>query len=460
MRRSWIFASALMSGCASYQPKPIDLERQAHSFAQRALGSEQLHQCLLAQPAPSVSAWPVTRWDRRMLSAAALCFSPTLDVARLRWKSVQADAFAAGARLNPALQFPFEYTTNQHNGVSSYTTGPIFDIPLETANKRGHKLNQATLLAQAAGWTLFSEEWKLRSQLRDTLLSIYAGRQQVQISLRQATLQQQVVDTLLQRDRGGAIARPEVERSKLRLAQMQSDLALTNQALLAALTHLAAIIGVPLAALDNVQFDLSEFEQARLPPPDSARRTALLHRADLRAALSEYDASQANLQLEVARQYPDVHISAGYTYDAGANKISLGLASLTLPLLDRNQGPIAQAESRRNEAAARVTALQDTISNDVAQADASHMASQQTLELASRAVATAARLMKSQSASFRVGAADRLEFIQAQMDYQTVVANHLRALIAMQQAAGLLESALQQPLPADGSSHQSPEYIK
>lgn len=461
MRRSWIYASVFLSGCASYQPKPINLERQAQSFEQRSLASEQLHQCLSSQTAASAPAWPVTRWDRQMLFAAAGCYSPTLALARSRWESAKADAYSAGARVNPVLQFPFEYTTNPRGDVSPYTTGPIFDIPLETAHKRDHKLNQAAFLARAAAWTLASEEWKLRGQLRDALLGIYAGEQRIQIGLRQVALQQQVVDILRRRDSVGETARPEVQRAQLRLMQAQSDLALANQALLEARARLAANIGVPPAALDNVQFDLSEFEQARLPPsPEAVRRMALLRRADLQAALSEYEASQASLQLEVARQYPDVHLSAGYTYDAGANKISLGLASVTLPLLDRNQGPIAQAEARRNEAAARIKVLQETIIGDVAQAHAGYLASWQAMELSSLSLAAATQQMKSQSASFSAGVSDRLDFTLAQMDYKNIGADHLRAQIAMQQAIGVLENALQQTLPTDGSSRPPPEYIK
>ena len=61
--------------------------------------------------------------------------------------------------------------------------------------------------------------------------------------------------------------------------------------------------------------------------------------------------------LELARQYPDLHVGTGYTFDQGQNKWALGL-SIDLPLLDQNQGPIAEAEAARDEAAARFVAIQ------------------------------------------------------------------------------------------------------
>ena len=74
-------------------------------------------------------------------------------------------------------------------------------------------------------------------------------------------------------------------------------------------------------------------------------------------ALADFAASQATLRLEIAKQYPDVRLSPGYQYDQGDNKWSLGL-SVDLPVLNRNQGPIAEAKARRSEAAARFNAVQ------------------------------------------------------------------------------------------------------
>jgi cobalt-zinc-cadmium efflux system outer membrane protein len=459
MRRSLICASLLVSGCASYHPMPIDLALHADAFARRSLASEQLRQCLSSSPV-GLRDWPVARWDRRALTAAAMCYSPVLAVARARQDSANADAVAAGVRVNPVLQFPVEYTTNAKDGVRPFTTGPIVDIALETANKRDHRLKHAALLQQAATWTLANEEWKARGELRDALLGVYAGQQIVDNGLTQIALQGQLADMLLRRANVGEAARPDAERAQSRLNQARAELVLAKQAMFEARSRVAVVVGIPLAAMEGVQLDLGEFEQPGLPPlPEPARRAFLLGRADLRAALSEYEASQARLELEVARQYPDIHLNAGYTYDAGANKISLGLASLTLPLLDRNQGPIAQAEAGRKQSAARVIALQDTIINEVALANAGYLAARQAAQLTQQGLASARRRLTSQTASFDTGVSDRLDLIQAQMDYQAVLTDHQRALIAVQRAIGAREYALQATLPEESGNLPPPEYV-
>src|SRR5207244_7786011 len=112
---------------------------------------------------------------------------------------------------------------------------------------------------------------------------------------------------------------------------------------------LAEALGVSLAALNGVELNFEEFKRSLDAVPDATiRRQALLNRADIRAGLAEYAASQSALQLEIARQYPNIHLNPRYQLDQTDNKWTLGL-TVELPVLNRNQGPIAEAEARGAE---------------------------------------------------------------------------------------------------------------
>lgn len=78
----------------------------------------------------------------------------------------------------------------------------------------------------------------------------------------------------------------------------------------------------------------------------------MLNRLDLRRALADYAASEAALQLELAKQYPNVHLGPGYVFEEGDNKFQIGV-SVALPVLNRNEGPIAEVRARREEAGAK-----------------------------------------------------------------------------------------------------------
>jgi len=458
MHRPWILACVILAGCAAYQPKPIDPAQLAQRFEERSLNNAGLRTYLAQQLGHAIEPWPLPSWNREMLTLAASYYSPALAVVRAQWATAKAGIAAAGARPNPVLQFPFEYTTNHEGAGRPVTTGPAFDIPIETAHKRDYRVNQASYLSEAMRLNLVNEAWKDRSRVRAALLSIFVETKHTAFLARKVRLHLQIVDMLRRRESAGDAAEPDVTDAELGLTQAQAERAAAQRALLDARARLAIAIGVPLGALDAVQLNLDEFERiGTLPPAFDARRAALFHRADLLGALAEYEASQAALQLEIAKQYPDIHIGLGYTYDVGANKISLGLAGITLPLFDRNQGAIAQAQARRSEMAAHTAALQDGIINDLEHALARYRASLDTLRISAAHLAAANRQVDSQTARFAAGATDRLALTLAKLDYQASAIDYLNELATIQQASGMLEDAMQQPLSPSATPLSMPK---
>jgi outer membrane protein TolC len=345
------------------------------------------------------------------------------------------------------LQLPFQYATPNPGPGAPWVVGPALDIPIETAHKRGYRIDQASHLSEAARLAIGNEAWKVRAQVRDALLSLYAARQHAAFLSRKADAQQQIVAMVTKRRSVGENAGPDVDAAVLTSTQAQADLAAARSAGQDACAQLATAIGVPISALEDILLDLDAFgPPPPAPPAADAQREAVFHRADLLASLAEYAAAESALQLEVAKQYPDIHFGPGYTYDTGTHKIAFGLAGITLPVFDQNQGGIAQAEAKRKEAAARTAALQDTIFNDLDHALARYQASLDAVQLSVANLATARKQLDSQVASFTAGAADRLTATQARADYQASEIAHLDAVVAAQQAAGALEDAMQRPL--------------
>jgi outer membrane protein TolC len=176
------------------------------------------------------------------------------------------------------------------------------------------------------------------------------------------------------------------------------------------------------------------------------RREALLERADVLAALAEYAASQSALQLEIARQYPDLRIGPGYEYDQGLNKWAVIGVSIELPVLNRNQGPIGEAEARRTEVAARFTALQASVIDEIDRALANRAAAQKALDRAEALFEAERRRHRSTTQAFEAGAVDRLALLTSDVTAIQAEQIYLDARIRVQQAVGDLEAAVQPPL--------------
>lgn len=117
---------------------------------------------------------------------------------------------------------------------------------------------------------------------------------------------------------------------------------------------LAAAIGVPAAALSEIELDFTKLSKPPALagiPVSNLKETALRERPDVLAAMADYAAAQSALQLEIANQYPNIQANPAYAWEMGEHRWSLGVTTLSVPILRQNQGPIAEAEAKRRELA-------------------------------------------------------------------------------------------------------------
>lgn len=436
-----------LTGCATYQARPLEPQHTARAFEQRRLDDPALQRYIGAHTAGE--ALPAGVWTPATLTLAAFYFSPELDLARARAATAQATVVTAGERPNPALLLPLGYTVRGAGNASPYLIGLGLDIPIETAGKRGYRQARAEDLGIAARLAIGEVAWGLRGRLRAALLDLYRETHTRALLERRLAAQTRALGLLERRLALGAASVVETHTARLATADLEVALARAEAARADDRARVAALIGLPLDGLNGVEIRLDAFEHgAPLPPPAEVRREALRNRADLRIALARYDASQAALQLEIARQYPDVHLGPSYTFDAGAWKLGLPLSGIALPLFNRNQGPIAEAEARRKEAAAEVLGVQARAIGAVDGALAA-LAAADTAAHRARALgeAHAAALHDTQRA-FDAGRADALALALAQDALAAGDLTRLDARVREQQAAGRLEDALQRPLGA------------
>src|SRR6185295_1192621 len=216
-----------------------------------------------------------------------------------------------------------------------------------------------------------AEAWRVRRGLATTLVALAAARRTEAALADEVAAEERLVALVEHRVRDGAAAATDVAPVRFALLQAATDRAAAAAQRADALARVAAALGIPADALAGVSLPdgLAEDAAAELDGIDvwTARRRALLGRADVLQAVAAYAAAEATLALELARQYPDVHLGPGYQYDQGQNKWSVGLA-VDLPILNRNEGPIHEAAAARDEAAARLVAAQATVIADVEQA--------------------------------------------------------------------------------------------
>ncbi|HEX3889349.1 MAG TPA: TolC family protein, partial [Verrucomicrobiae bacterium] len=329
-----IFGIALLAGCAHFQPQPISPEKTAAQLDSRRLDDDGLKNFLEQNLGHELQNWPQTNWDLPELALVAFYFHPSLEVARAQWLVAQASLKTAGARPNPSVSVTPGYDSQIPGNYSPWLVAVTFDVPVETAGKRGKRIAEAEKISESARWNFVSAIWKIRSGVQASLLDFTISTRRAELLQKQFAAQQQIVKSLQQRLDAGEISRPELTIAQIALNKTLLDLSDAQSKKSDARSHLAEALGLSEAALDGkgLNFDFSPPDANALTSAD-ARTLALRSRADILGALADYAAAEADLRLEIAKQYPDLHFGPGYAWNngnAGDNQWSLGL-TLELP---------------------------------------------------------------------------------------------------------------------------------
>jgi outer membrane protein TolC len=387
---------------------------------------------------------PPNTWDVGDLWLAAQYFNPGLEAARGRVAETKAAIVTAGERPNPTLSIA--------PGIPSpYLLTLDFAVPIETAGKRGYRIKSARSLDQAAEFDLADTVWKLRSGVRAALLDYLLASRNLELLRSEEKIREDQVNLLEERFAVGEIPRPDLDLARIELSKANLAIRAAEGLVGQAKAALAATIGIPVAALQGIRFSWSNLDS---PPslesvsPQQVQRDAVVNRLDVRRALAQYAAAEADLQIEIAKQYPDVAIGPGYTYEEKNNFFTLGI-STTLPIFNRNQGPIAEAEARRKGVAAAFLGKQTQVIAESEQALALYDAALKEFAEAGTSLRT---LQEQQEQMTRravdVGEQDRLSLNGVQIESAVLARARLDALGRAQRALGQLEDSVQRPLEA------------
>jgi outer membrane protein TolC len=449
-----LLGSSLLAGCAGqrYQPDPIVPGTTASGFEARTLadpGLRSFEESCLGHP---VSAWPPETWNLQALSLAAWYFNPALDEARARIAGSQAALVTAAARPNPTLSIA--------PGIPSpYLLTLDLSFPLETAGKRGYRIQAARSLDLAAQFDLADSAWKVRSAVRAALLNYLLASQTLELLRSEAEARSDQANILEQMLSLGEIPPMDAEAARIEHSKTRLAISTTEGEVAEARAAMAAAIGIPVAGLQESRF---AWQGINTPPSaeslsvDEIERDAVLNRLDVRSSLAQYAAAEAALQLEIAKQYPDINIGPGYTYEERQSYFTVGLSAI-LPLFDRNQGPIAEAEARRQEAAAAFLETQAQVIAKSEGALAVYTAALKELAEAEHLAKLQENQRQAVQNSVRVGEQDRLDLDRVHIEGSLAARARLDALARAQKALGDLEDAVQRPLGSGDELSFDPE---
>jgi cobalt-zinc-cadmium efflux system outer membrane protein len=442
-----LLMAALLTACAPYRyrPAPLSPAALAHGLNSRSLDDPELRAWMKQGAGFQTGSWPLKAWDLTSLTLAAYYFNPELDVARANAAAADAAITTAAMKPNPSIGIGPGYESPPTN---QFIMAFNFSLPIETAGKRGYRIANATHLSAASRLQLGQTAWVVRSRVRVALVDYLFAVKAADLLRREELLRSNYVKRIELRFRAGEVPLPDVTAARIDLTALRQTLSTADGQVHTTHIGLAAAIGVPESALMGKTFIWPEADRPPVPtslPPQSMRELAVRNRLDVQRALEQYEAAQSALQLEVARQYPDINLGPGYSYEEASHFISLGLSAV-VPVRSHNQGPIAEAEAQRKVAGAQLLAVQSTVVADSDRSLAGYTAAYATLEGATRAVGQLEEQQQSALRMVQSGETEQLTAIAAQLQTSVAERARLDALHQAQLSLGLVEDALQRPI--------------
>lgn len=450
-----VLGGSFLVACAPYEAKPIAPEKTASVLERRTLSEAQLLRFMAA--ASPAYANGVIAWNISTLTLAALYYHPEIDISRNRLALAQAGIITAKQVPNPT------FTLSPGSGIlaaeapSAMTVGLLISFVIETFGKREIRADLARNITEAARQDLATAAWQVRGGVRTAMLDLWTSEGRLKLSIQRRGLQERIVALLERRFTAGETSALDVARERINLSQITIASRDAERQADEARARLAAAIGIPVRAIAQTKIGLEAFETPLVVPDlqdiseGALRQKALLERSDVLGLLAEYEASQAALRLEIAKQYPNISVGPGYAYDQGDNLYNFEL-SFELPVFNQNQGPIAEAQARRKEAASRFLAFQAKIIGDIDRAIASYRGAMRTLATANTLVRSQVDRRRQLDRAFQMGEVDRLAPLTADLEQEVVQLARYEAVIQQREAMALLEDALQRALYDAGDS--------
>lgn len=434
-----------LAGCVRYQPAPVDLGARAQALAAARFDPAAI-QAEAHRLAPDA---PATGLDRLTLFAALLTRDPRIAQARAAIASAAANARASRRAVGPTFTLSTEYA-HDPSASSPWLLGGAVNLPLDRGQQRQARLDRADLAVLIARDDYAETVWSERMALRRALIDDAIAARQVAAGTAIAALRTRQIAALERQVQAGAI--PGAALSPYRTLEAQERRA-TEDARgrqIAARAAIAGLLAVPIDILADQPLVWREFDTPSADPAlaitPSLRLQAVTARADVLRALATFDQTDADVRLEIARQYPTISLGPGYTWERGLVKLPLAI-NLALPSFDRNRAAIRTALARRDEAAAAVDTVLTTAQAEIDAALVERRAAVAALErlrrtelpqLDAAAARAEARLARGQIA--------RADWADAQLAAQTARLNALDLLARVQAADAALENALRRPI--------------
>jgi outer membrane protein, heavy metal efflux system len=388
----------------------------------------------------------------------AIQHNHTLVALRTTIQQSEAEEITQGLRPNPTLFADWEYlplaspakqNPGLYTGVSTpdylknNTEGDIgMSYLIERGGKRLDRMQAQKDITTQTRSLVADGERGLSFQVATLFYNAQLAESTIDLAEQDLKSFQSTVDISEHQFNAGGLSQNDFLMIKLQLLQFESDLEQGELSRAQSLSDLRQLLGYESV---SAGYDVSsDFDYHPLKVNlEDLQMKALQNRPDLRAAQQGVTAADSQYQLQIANGKQDVTVSGNYSHVNGINAATV-LASIPLPIFNRNQGEIARARYAITQAQELQTAVNGQVLTDVKDAYEGLQSNDKIVQLyVSKYLDVATQSRDISEYAYRRGGLALLDFLYAernyratQLGYRQALASYLLAVEQLREAVG------------------------
>ena len=315
---------------------------------------------------------PVTPTEtplQQLLSKEELSIEEVLQIAELRSPQLAferrnidlATAAIWEAQLypNPTALFQLEdYGVRGGRFGSSNRTAGI-SIPIVLSGRIEAATRVAECEREVAALTYIWNRRQILGEVAHAFIELLAARTTLEITTETREIARRLHQATEERFRAETIPEMEILKAAVSLAQSETDVRIAERTLTIALKTLHAAMGDAEEKRDNFRGDLRR--RFVLPTLEVLRERVQVSHPLTAAAAKRKEAAQLSVDLARAERIPDPQLEVTAGADVNNEAIVQAGVSVTIPIFNRNQAKIAQAEIQVQQAAFHLHAVRNDL---------------------------------------------------------------------------------------------------
>jgi cobalt-zinc-cadmium efflux system outer membrane protein len=392
-----------------------------------------------------------------LAKALALTLEHSPELSAFSWDIRSAEARIIQAKLvpNPEISIEGENLTpssGSQSGNEMQNTLRLSQL-IELGGKSRSRLREAQFDREATQWDYQVKRLEVLKLTSTAFIDTLAAQRNVQLAEESLTIAETAVPVTQKRVEAGKASGVELVRTNTTVATARIELEQAKRELQTARLNLAAQWGEKKAIFPTV---VGNLEQVRELPPLESLNAKLHGNPNLARWTTERQKRQATLNLVRAEAKPDLTLQAGPRVIA-SNPIDVTFVagfSIPLPLWNRNQGRIAEAEANLAKVADEGAAAETRAHADLNEAyQTLARAAEETRILRETVLPGAKSAVDQITEGYSAGRFSQLDVLDAQRSYNETRTQYVRALAdyhkAQAQIDALTARAVELPSPSE-----------